>query len=264
MTVKTITLENEVILEYVEQGNSTGLPVILLHGFTDSWRSFESVLPYLPSHLHVYAITQRGHGNSSKPATGYNPRDFADDVAAFMRAVKLKSAVVVGHSMGSTIAQCFAVNYPELTEGIVLVASFADFEQPHIVEFRDFLQQLSDPIDSIFIAEFQAGTIQKPISDHQLKTFIGESMKVPARVWKDVSAQWVHGNFAEALKNYDKSALIIWGDKDAYCFYRDQKVLMESLRHSTLITFEGIGHAVHWEEPERFALHLTKFVSMND
>ena len=264
VTLKTIALDNGIVLEYAEQGHQNGLPVILLHGFTDSWRSFEPVLPYLSSHMHVYAITQRGHGNSSKPNTGYNPKDFADDVAAFMRGMNLKSALLVGHSMGSTVAQCFAVNYPELTTGIVLVSAFADYEQPHVSDFISQIQQMNDPVDSMFIAEFQSGTIKKPVSSELLHTFIGESMKVPARVWRDVSAQWVQVDFSVALKNYDKPALIIWGDQDEICLYRDQKVLLESLRHSNLITYEGIGHALHWEEPERFALHLTQFISNID
>lgn len=63
-------------------GGRSGTPVIALHGVTDSWRSFEPVLPCLPSELRVIALTQRGHGASDKPAGGYRTADFAADVAA--------------------------------------------------------------------------------------------------------------------------------------------------------------------------------------
>jgi hypothetical protein len=69
--INTIGLSTNVRLEYAELGNPDGIPVILLHGYTDSWHSFEMILPYLPASLHVYAISQRGHGNSSKPQQGY-------------------------------------------------------------------------------------------------------------------------------------------------------------------------------------------------
>ena len=57
-------LSNGVKLPYVEHGKSTGLPVLLLHGVTDSWRSFERVLPHLPKSIHAFALTQRGHADA--------------------------------------------------------------------------------------------------------------------------------------------------------------------------------------------------------
>jgi alpha-beta hydrolase superfamily lysophospholipase len=58
---------------------AAGVPVILLHGITDSWRSFEPVLPHLPASIRAFALSQRGHGDSERPAAGYHPRDFAAD-----------------------------------------------------------------------------------------------------------------------------------------------------------------------------------------
>ncbi len=77
--VITVELPNQVKLQYVEQGNSSGLPLILLHGYADSWRSFERVLPYLPKSIRTFTLTQRGHGDASRPVTGYRARDFATD-----------------------------------------------------------------------------------------------------------------------------------------------------------------------------------------
>ena len=53
---KSIVLPGRTRLEYVEQGNSEGFPVVFLHGVTDSWRSFERVLPLLPSSVHAFAV----------------------------------------------------------------------------------------------------------------------------------------------------------------------------------------------------------------
>ena len=97
--IHSVTLPNQVTLPYVEQGEPTGVPVLLLHGITDSWRSFEGVLPHLPTSLHAFALSQRGHGDATRPATGYYPQDFAADLAAFMDTLKLGPAVAVdGHA----------------------------------------------------------------------------------------------------------------------------------------------------------------------
>ena len=110
---KHVDLADGTRLAYVEQGDTNGVPVILLHGYTDSWRSYERVLPHLPQSLRVLAVTQRGHGDSGKPDGEYESRVFARDVANFMDTLGIERAVIVGHSMGSTVAQRFAVDYPQ-------------------------------------------------------------------------------------------------------------------------------------------------------
>ena len=97
--VKSIHLSTGVQLQYAEKGKPGGIPVIFLHGITDSWHSFESVLKELPGSIHAFAMTQRGHGDSERPQSGYSPKEFAADVAAFIRQMKLGKVIVVGHSM---------------------------------------------------------------------------------------------------------------------------------------------------------------------
>lgn len=102
--VRSIALSTGVTLQYAEHGDPSGVPVVFLHGVTDSWRSFERVLDQLPSTIRAIALTQRGHGDSSRPDTGYRYTDMSGDLRAFMDALELPSAVVVGHSMGASVA----------------------------------------------------------------------------------------------------------------------------------------------------------------
>lgn len=97
-TVESVALSTGVTLPYVEQGDRSGVPVVLFHGPTDSWRSFELLLAQLPASLRAFAVSQRGHGDADRPEAGYRPQDFADDVVAFMDAVGLEAAVLAGHS----------------------------------------------------------------------------------------------------------------------------------------------------------------------
>ena len=78
-------------MEYVEQGTTDGVPAIFLHGVTDSWRSFERVLRLLPPSIHAFALSQRGHGDTSRPTSGYrfaemsaDPEQFARDLVPFL------------------------------------------------------------------------------------------------------------------------------------------------------------------------------------
>jgi pimeloyl-ACP methyl ester carboxylesterase len=136
--IKSIQLPTGVRLQYAEQGMTTGIPVILLHGFTDSWHSWELVLPYLPEGIHAFALSQRGYGDSGRPPEGYDPQDFATDVAAFMEAMHIEKAIVVGHSVGAVIAQKFAIDYPSKTMGIVLTGSL--FQSEYIKALAEYLK----------------------------------------------------------------------------------------------------------------------------
>ena len=119
----------------------------------------DRILPLLPASFHVFAVTHRGHGNSSKPDTGYMPSDFAADLAAFLDAMQIESAVIVGHSMGSTVAQRFAIDYPSRTRALVLEGAF--LPSPHNEAVREFFQTVkgfADPIDPKVAREFQQST----------------------------------------------------------------------------------------------------------
>ncbi|HYE55712.1 MAG TPA: alpha/beta hydrolase [Chitinophagaceae bacterium] len=260
-TVKTITLPGKLNLQYVEQGDASGIPVILLHGITDSWHSFEPVLEQLPKNIHAFAISQRGHGDSDRPSQGYTPQDFADDVAAFIREKKLQSAVVVGHSMGGMVAQQFAISYPELTKGLVIIDSDAEFNSnPGMPEFYAQVMKMEGSISYAFMDEFQRATLSRPIDSTWYKTLVTEGTKVPVRVFQAALTGIVQSNLREDLKKVNAPTLILWGDKDAFCTRKGQDIMNNNIRNSSLVIYEGVGHALHWEEPARFVKDLTAFL----
>jgi non-heme chloroperoxidase len=261
-TITSVALPTGVTLPYVAQGDPAGVPVVLLHGGTDSRRSFDPVLPYLPSSIRAFALTQRGHGDASRPAAGYHPRDFAADVAAFLDSQGLESAILAGHSMGSTVALRFALDYPQRTRALVPMGAFVRYRtNPVIVEFvEDVVSGLEDPIDWSVAQEFQESTLAGPISASFLEVAITESLKVPARVWRDLFAGLLDDDHVERLDRIAAPTLLIWGDQDAFVPESDQETLLATIAGSRLETYRGTGHAVHWEEPARFAADLVSFV----
>src|SRR4051812_5096169 len=80
-------------------------PVLLLHGWAGSRRSFAELLPLLSRHTHVVAVDVRGHGDADKPSTGYDLATLAADVVATLDALEISSAVLVGASSGGYLAQ---------------------------------------------------------------------------------------------------------------------------------------------------------------
>lgn len=261
--VKFVEFPDRVRLSYVEQGDASGVPVLLLHGFAGSWRAFELVLPHLPASLHTFAMTQRGHGSASKPAEGYRLDDFVADVVAFMDAFEIEAAALVGHSMGSGVAQRFAMDYPARTLGLVLVgACVIEPGGPELQAFWDStISQMIDPIDPDFVRQFLESTLAQPISRAYFESMVQESLKVPARVWK---ATWKRrmeeAGAADELAKIEAPTLIVWGDQDDRCSRADQEALEAGIAGSQLVVYQGAGHGLHYEEPERFASDLVSFI----
>ena len=261
LTEKSIMLSTGIKLHYVEHGNSSGVPVVLLHGYTDSWRSFEKVLPLLPLNMHVFAISQRGHGNSSKPENGYDSKSIASYLAAFITQKKLGPVIVAGHSWGGMIVQQFALDYPNLVKAIIIVSSGASFkDNPGIPEFVQEIKNLRDSVSFQFASDFQHSTLAVPIDSLYFNELIKESNKVPLHVWKSVADEIMHTDLVPRLSSIQVPVLIIWGDKDYICPKESQEILLKGIKNARLIVYEGTGHALHWEQPKKFADDLVAFV----
>ncbi len=102
-------------------------PLVLLHGLASSLHIWNLVAPLLAERgYHVTALDQRGHGESDKPASGYDYETIiADDVAA-IQALAIERSVVVGHSWGASVALQYAATYPEHVTALVLVDGAAN------------------------------------------------------------------------------------------------------------------------------------------
>ena len=147
-----VGLATGVTVPYVWAGPAAAAPVVLLHAWGESGRSFDRLLPLLPGTVHAMAMDQRGHGGADKPAAGYSLADFAADVEAFMDAVGVSAAVLVGSSSGGYVAQQVAVTSPHRVAGLVLAGSPRSLQgRP---SFADEVDQLTDPVDAAWVRKF--------------------------------------------------------------------------------------------------------------
>ncbi len=259
----SIELKNGSTLPYVEQGDPSGTPIIFLHGVTDSHRSFDLIREHIPSEFRAIAITQRGHGDASKPASGYSSAELAGDVKLFMRAMRIESAFIVGHSMGSFVAQRFAAENPEMVRGLVLIGSFATCaDNEGVKQFVDaVVRPLTDPIPREVAADFQAGTYSKSLPSWFEELVVNESLKAPARVWKEACLSMIDTDHSELLKTIKAKTLLLWGSEDAFISVDDQERLLSLIPDAWLTIDDGTGHSPHWEDPTRTVNDILAFVA---
>ncbi len=260
--VQRISLKSGVELEYVEQGDPAGVPVIFLHGITDSWHSFESTLEYLPQSIHAFALSQRGHGDSERPSGSYTPKQFAADVAAFIVQKNLGGAVIVGHSMGGVHAQQFAIDFPHLTKGLVVLASDPSFaNNPGMPEFYQEVLAMQEHISFEFMTEFQKATLAAPIDSAYFNLLVEEGTKTPVEVFQSAFRGLMETDLTLQLKTIGTPTLIFWGELDAFCPREGQDVMAANIPKAKLLVYKRTGHALHWEHPQRFAIDLSEFIA---
>jgi non-heme chloroperoxidase len=261
----TKPLEAGLRLHYAEQGDPTGEAIVFLHGYSDSWFSFSRVLPLLSAEYHAFALTQRGHGDSDKPECCYTPDDFAADIDAFMDAVGLEEATVVGASTGALFAQRVVLSYPRRVSRLVLVGAQTPANEANevVLGLQEEVRALEDPVPPEFVRAFQESTIYQPLPQEFLDTVVSESLKLPARVWRDYlegAVLSIDQDYVLPLREIDVPTLILWGEQDPLFPREEQERLAAAIPGATLKVYPETGHAVHWDRPAWVVRDLEEFM----
>lgn len=261
-----VALPTGVRLCYAELGDPAGHAVLLLHGLSDSRRSFDRLLPLLPPSLRLIVPDQRGHGDSDRPDDGYTLPALAADALALLDALGVARATVVGHSLGSFVAQRLALAARERVAGLVLVASASAPDR--MAGADDFAGAIAGlgasgdpdgPAPEAFVREFQASTVHVPVPADFMEDVVAASLRLPVRVWQALA----HGLLAadDADRGHRLPTLLLWGERDAYMLREEQDALLARLPAATLVTLADTGHAPHWERPVETAAALAPFLA---
>jgi pimeloyl-ACP methyl ester carboxylesterase len=257
--VETIRLSNGLALQYRESGDPRGRPVILLHGVTDSLRCWKPFTDALPRSFRAIAVSQRGHGDSSKPKGDYGSAAFAGDLAALMDALGIKRAHIVAHSMSTWIAQRFVRDYPERVESLALIAGFVTLAgNTAVAGLVQELGAMGETVDRDLARAFQEGTVSTPLPPLYLEMVVDESLKAPTHVWRAAFTAMLSEEPDPA--RIDSPALLIACGKDEFFTDADRRALASMFTNAREIFYPELGHAPHWEQPARVANDIAAFL----
>jgi pimeloyl-ACP methyl ester carboxylesterase len=266
---KKVALPDGEVLAYVDTGNLAGPPVVLIHGYTDSARDWVPMLPYLSKRFRLILVDIRGHGQSSKPECCYTRIDFAYDIKLLMDALSVQRADIVGHSLGSIIAQTFAEYWPERTRRVVLISSTGGqppgSSRPPQFDFAAQIRKLEEPIDpdsAFMIAWWDSPT---PVDPDFIRRQRKDSAAIPLKVWLAVLDQGLpssnaYGDLQRTLPRLKAPTLLIWGSRDPIMEEPVRKTLRDALPAAQVKIFEGLGHNPFWEDPTGVARVVNQFL----
>jgi non-heme chloroperoxidase len=257
----TVRLASGPRVHYAEQGDPGGEPILFLPAYTDSWFSYSRVLPLLPPRYHAYAVDQRGHGDSERPNCCYTVEEFAADVVAFLDAVGVERAILVGHSASCLVARRVAEAHPERVARLVLIGSpgsLGDNEEE--LELQTAVRALKDPVPVQFARELQGAAAHVALPEPFFERLVAESLKLPARVWKSTLEGLFAFDDAMDLGRIAAPTLLIWGEWDRWLPREEEDQLTAAIPGARVVVYPATGHSPNWERPERVAADLDAFL----
>lgn len=116
--MQMVNVADGVQLEVLDFGG-TGRPIVLLAGFGNTAHVYDELAPKLTGAGHVYAVTRRGYGVSSRPQSGYDVSRLGEDVLAVIETLRLDKPVLVGHSMAGQELSYLASEHQDRIAGLV-------------------------------------------------------------------------------------------------------------------------------------------------
>jgi len=183
----TCILPNGVTIAYTVSGERDAPPMVLLHGGANDHTTWDGVLPSLAQTHHVYALDQRGHGQSSR-TDAYSFELMRDDLLGFLDALGLDRVVLVGHSMGGNVAWLFAQDHAERLTRLVI----EDVAPNRPGDPSVTIPPRPDDWDRPFAYEALAAVMAQLNDPDPAWTTGGWSMTVPG---PDNSRRALHGNY---------------------------------------------------------------------
>jgi len=219
------------------------------------------ILRALPPGTPAVAVSQRGHGDSDKPRSGYGVAAFATDTVQLLDALDIEKAVLVGHSGSCFTARRVALDHPTRIAALVLEASPMTLVGNADLEgfVNEVVADLRDPISADFARTWLADTSSEAMGATETDALVADVLKVPARVWREVLRDITSYDDTDDLPRITTPTRLIWGDADPIVGREAQDALVETIGTAELTIYEGAGHTPRWEAPDRFASEIAAF-----
>jgi pimeloyl-ACP methyl ester carboxylesterase len=243
-------------LAYIDTGG-LGPTLLLLHGYSDSSRSFSLLEPWLGGYRLVIPDLP-GHGGSVV-GPSMTVADFTDDIVALMTALSVERFIVIGHSMGAMIGIDIAARLPDIVAALVTISGTVRPAFPLRDPVTDGILGLCDPIDpgDPFFGRWHA--CPHLVDPCFLAAISHEAATIPAEIWHGILSGFSTLDLRDVAAKVKVPVLCIAGSEDALFDAGHRLALEGALSKAQSILMDGFGHNPHWEDSEKVSVILRDF-----
>lgn len=223
--------------------------ILFVPGWTMPAWIWERQLEYFSDDWRVVAMDPRGQGESSKNATDYSPSARARDIKAMIEQRKMARVVLVGWSAGVMDIAAFVDQFgTDLVAGIVLVDGFAGMDGGLPKGMQEWMDSIKADREKQ-TAAFVRSMFKKPQDEEYLAKLTKASMAMPTDyALAEMKAFWTL-DYRSALPKINKPTLIICASTTGAARFQGMK---KSIPGARLEVFEGDGHALFVDDPDKF------------
>lgn len=265
-------LPGDIRVHYEDVGDPTKPTIVLVHGYGDSFLSWEKVVDRLKDRFHLIVPDMPGHGLTRAPNAFIAQQDnYVGVVDAFADKVGLKRFTIVGNSMGGGIAWQYALAHPEKVSGLVLVDAAGWPEETLKTPPLAFRVLMSKPgrwyLQRMETAPITKGALAADFHNPALAT------DAFSKRWVEVQRAPGHRQIlmsmrpsAASVATKDKLSkltvptLILWGRDDHLIAPASAEKFKDAIAGSELVFYPDAGHLPQWEQPDRTATDIGSFV----
>jgi pimeloyl-ACP methyl ester carboxylesterase len=259
-------------IHYTDEGVSSGRTLVLVHGYTASFRTWDAWVERLAERDRIVRIDLPGHGLTQAPEDyAYKNGDFTRAIDAVADALHLDRFVLVGSSMGGEAAWTYALERPERVEALTLVGSagWPLAESPNIAKTKEMLRSpLAPALRNLDNSAFFEAVVPMFYGDPAFATeekiaqYIAMS-RAPGhrKIIGDILLAFDNGRATpEAMGTIEAPTLVLHGEADKIVPVDHGRRFAQTIPGAQLVTYPGVGHLAHEEAPEKTAADLTAFL----
>ncbi|WP_105373331.1 alpha/beta fold hydrolase [Neorhizobium huautlense] len=255
MHTETIEIGDTIV-----QVSGAGAPLVFVHGFTTTAEFWREQVETFSSRHQVVRINLPGHGVSPRPAgRSYTIEAFANDVLEVFRKLDIRQAVLVGLSMGGTIAQSFTLAHPERVQALVLVGA-----TPHGLGEDVNVDNVLKAIDELGVVQASQNVIDRSFgsaaSEDLLQFARQEVAQTPDFVAREAIASLNASDSRSRLADIRVPTLVVVGNEDIITPPAESVILADGIPDSRLEVIEDAGHFPMLEQPGKFNDTLAAFL----
>jgi pimeloyl-ACP methyl ester carboxylesterase len=271
---------NGIRMHYVTQGE--GPLIVLLHGFPEFWYSWRFQIPFLAGHGYtVVAPDLRGYNNTDRPRKGYDIPTLLRDIEGLIKGLGQQKAVIVGHDWGGALAWSFAINYPAMTERLIVMNA------PHPAAMMREMRTIKQLRKSWYIFAFQLPWLPEYLLGRNHAYEIGRMLRGAAfqktafpveEMAKYQEAMSRPGAIKAALSYYRQlfrhpsvssnrsdtrisaPTLLIWGEQDIALGIELTTGLERWVNDIEIKRIPDSGHWVQQEQPDKVNQYMLEFL----
>lgn len=257
---------NGISINYEQQGS--GEPLILIPYLAADHACYAFQVAEYAKHFTCISLDLRGTGESDKPEGPYSTQDLADDVAAFMRALRISKAHISGLSLGAAVGMWLAAKYPDLVASLSLHSGWhkSDAFLKAVAEnFQALAKGMGKVSDMVVVGLFPWCFTPElyAVKPDYIQSLAGFVRSRPAQSLSSFIEQ------SNAVINHDAEAQlgritaptqITFGRYDLATSTRFAEPL-KRIRNSELLVFEGCSHAPIYEKVEEFNSKTLQFLT---